>query len=326
MHSVSTRPVVLVVGGTSGIGLAVAQRLGARDGADAPHVVLASRDRVALARAAASLPFPVDAQQQVELDVTDADQVERAVQRVLDVHGRLDAVVTSAQVMAYGAVEQVPREVFEHVVATAVHGTANLARTLLPIFRSQGHGSLVVVGSQLGEIPVPWMSSYVTAKWGQLGLVRSLQLEVADARHVHVSLVSPGAVDTPIYAQAASYAGSAGSAPPPVVSADRVAAAVVDCLEHPRRLVRVGPANGPGVLAHRLAPAIYDRLAPLLVRMVVLRGPALPDHGGNVLRARPEGESVSGGWTPTGRLRRLSGRARWRRSGTAAPGDLDEGA
>ncbi|MXG91788.1 SDR family NAD(P)-dependent oxidoreductase [Nocardioides flavescens] len=313
MHSVSTRPVVLVVGGTSGIGLAVAQRLGARDGADAPHVVLASRDRVSLARAAASLPFEVGPEQQVELDVTDAAQVERAVERVLDSHGRLDAVVTSAQVMAYGAVEQVPREVFEHVVATAVHGTANLARTLLPLFRSQGHGSLVVVGSQLGEIPVPWMSSYVTAKWGQMGLVRSLQLEVADAPHVHVSLVSPGAVDTPIYAQAASYAGSAGSAPPPVVSADRVAAAVVDCLEHPRRLVRVGPANGPGVLAHRLAPAVYDRIAPLLVRLVVLRGPALPDHGGNVLRARPDGEGVSGGWTPLGRLRRPAGRARWKR-------------
>jgi NAD(P)-dependent dehydrogenase (short-subunit alcohol dehydrogenase family) len=314
VHLASERPVVLVVGGSSGIGLAVAQRLSGPGRPDTALALLA-RDRVALERAARSVtgdPLLLPA------DVTDADDLEAAVQAVLDTHGRLDAVVATAQVMAYGTVEQVPAEVFERVVETAVHGTANLARTVLPVFRGQGHGTLVVVNSLLGEIAVPSMSAYVAAKWGQLGLVRSLQLELRDEPELQVCLVSPGAVDTPIYAQAATYAGSAGSAPPPVVAPDRVARAVVRCLDRPRRHVEVGPVNALSVLGFRLAPAVYDRLAGPLVRSVVLRGPAAAESSGNVLRPRAEGERVRGGWTLAGRLRDARGRARWHyRRGTS---------
>jgi hypothetical protein len=163
------------------------------------------------------------------------------------------------------------------------------------------------------------MTSYVTGKWGQLGLVRSLQLELRAERDIHVCLVSPGAVDTPVYAQAGSYAGSAGSAPPPVVAHERVARAIVSCLHRPRRFVRVGPGYVAAVLGSRLLPAVYDRLAGPLVDKVVLRGPALADHSGNVLAARPEGEARRGGWTPLGRLRDRAGRAHWRRDARSRP-------
>ena len=133
-------------------------------------------------------------------------------------YGRLDAVVTTAQTMAYGTVEQVPAEVLHELVDVAVVGTAHVARAVLPRFREAGGGSLVVVNSLLAEIAVPSMGGYCAAKWGQLGLVRALQVEIADERGIDVSLVLPGAVDTPIYHQAATYAGSRGSAPPPVVS------------------------------------------------------------------------------------------------------------
>ncbi len=53
-------------------------------------------------------------------------------------------------------------------------------------------------------------------------------------------------------------------------------------------------------------------MAGPLVRRVVLRGPAVPDSTGNVLRPRPDRESVRGGWTLTGRLRDRQGRGRWR--------------
>ena len=71
------------------------------------------------------------------------------------------------------------------------------------------------MSSLLAEIAVPSMGGYCAAKWGQLGLVRALQAEVRRERGVHVSVVLPGAVDTPIYRQAATYAGRLGSAPPP---------------------------------------------------------------------------------------------------------------
>ena len=222
MRVVGHRPVVLVIGGTSGIGLAAARLL---DG-DA-HVVLAARDPAALSRATRALTSDPSV---AIVDVTDERSVQACVASVLAEHGRLDGVITTAQVMAYGTVEQVPSDVFARVVDTAVVGTAHVARAVLPVFRRQGHGTLVVVSSLLARIAVPNMGAYNAAKWGQLGLVRALQIELRDEPALHVCLVSPGAVDTPIYEQAASYAGSAGSAPPPVVSAERVAAAAVACL------------------------------------------------------------------------------------------------
>ena len=101
---------------------------------------------------------------------------------------------------------------------------------------------------------------------------------------------------------------------PAVVSPEAVAAACVGCLDRPRRMVHVGPVNHLAILGFRLAPAVYDRLAPLLVRKVVLRGPAVTSYDGNVFAATPDGESLRGGWTLTGRLRNPGRRrARWSR-------------
>lgn len=298
--------VVLVVGGTSGIGLATARQLVGRG----DTVVVAARDAARVAAVAADLGGGATG---VALDLTDAASVHDAVERCVTEHGRLDAVVTSAQTMAYGTTEQVPTEVFASVVDTAVMGTVHLARAVLPVFRRQGGGHLVVVSSLLAEISVPSMTAYCTAKWGQLGLVRGLQLETRRERGTHVSIVLPGAVDTPIYHQAATYAGSPGSAPPPVVAPDRVAAACVRTLDRPRRMTHVGPANLVTVTGFRFLPAVFDRLVGPLVSQVAIRGPEVADHPGNVVEPQPDAEGLRGGWTPVGRLRDRQGRARWRR-------------
>ena len=84
------------------------------------------------------------------------------------------------------------------------------------------------------------MSSYVTRKWAVQGLVRILQIEARQTPGVHVSLVSPGGVDTPVYLQAGSYAGVTGRPPPPVDPPEKVARAVVRSLaDHGR-----GAASG----------------------------------------------------------------------------------
>ena len=289
--------VVLVVGGTSGIGLATAQALAARG----DRVAVLARDAGRVAEVAAGLPGPALG---LPGDVLDADSITAAVERCVEELGRLDAVVTTAQVMAYGTLEQVPAEVFARVVDTAIVGTHTLASAVLPVFRRQGSGHLVVVSSLLAEIAVPSLGAYCAAKWGQLGLVRALQLELADVPGVHASLVAPGAIDTPIYEQAATYAGQPGTAPPPVVAPDRVAAACLRVLQRPRRLVHVGPANWLTVIGFRLMPGVYDRMAPLLVRRVVLRGRRTGPSSGNVLAPRPELEGRRGGWTWYGRRRR----------------------
>src|SRR4051794_31926057 len=91
-------------------------------------------------------------------DVTDEDAVRAAVEDAVTEFGRLDVVVHAAQVMAYGRIEDVPREVYEQVVDVALHGTAVVARVVLPVFRRQGAGHLVVVNSVLGNIATPLLA------------------------------------------------------------------------------------------------------------------------------------------------------------------------
>ena len=94
----------------------------------------------------------------------------------------------------------------------------NVARHVLPVLREQGHGSLVLVGSVIGHIAAPGMTAYAVSKWGVRALARQLQLENRDAP-VSIQLRRTRvASDTPIYEQAANYAGWAGRPPPPCVS------------------------------------------------------------------------------------------------------------
>jgi len=290
---VPTPETVLITGGSSGIGRATALELAGRGA----NLVLVARGEESLddtadqARAAGAAEVLVHS-----ADVTDEEAIRAAVDGAVQKFGRLDSVVHAAQVMAYGTIEELPREVFEAVVETAVHGTAVVARVVLPLFREQGRGHLLVVNSLLGQVATPLMGSYVAAKWGQLGLVRVLQQEVRDAPGVEVSIIQPGGVDTPIYFQAASWTGSTGRPPPPVYSAERLGRRVVALLDRPRRQVQAGIFNPLITAGFRLLPGLYDNLVgPLLQRMAIANDDVPPTEG-NVFRSQPGGNATEGRW------------------------------
>ncbi|MGX5657351.1 SDR family NAD(P)-dependent oxidoreductase [Geodermatophilus nigrescens] len=285
---------VLITGASSGIGRATA-RLFAQRGAS---LVLLARGREALEETAAEVRAAGAADVVVcPADVLDEDALRTAVDGAVRRFGSLDVVVHSAQVVAYGKVEEVPKEVFERVVDTALHGTANLARVVLPQFRRQGEGHLVIVSSLLASVATPLMGSYITAKWGQLGMIRVLQQETRDVPGIHVSAVAPGGVNTPIYSQAGSYIGLKGRPPIPIYSPERVARSIVARLDRPRRLIQSGFANPVVILGFRLFPAVYDALVGPLLRVFALaddqRTQPTP---GNVLESKPAGNAEKGRW------------------------------
>ncbi len=225
--------VVLVTGASSGIGRATAEQL-ARPGA---RLVLASRSAPALAEVERDCARQGATVLVVPTDVADTAAVVALFAAAVERFGRVDAVVHAAAVVAYGRLEDVPDEVFDHALNVNLIGTARVARTALRLFRDQGGGRLVLVGSLLGKIATPYMSSYVAGKWGVHGLVRTLQIEARQTPGVDISLVSPGGVDTPVYAQAGSYTGRIGRPPPPVDPPEKVARAVVRAIGRPRRAV-----------------------------------------------------------------------------------------
>ena len=196
--------------------------------------------------------------------------------------GRVDAVVNSAAAVGYGRFEDVPAEVFDRVIVTNLLGTANVARASLRRFREQGGGHLVLLGSLLGKIAVPFMSPYVTSKWGVHGLARILQIEARQTPGIDVSVVSPGSVNTPAYLQAANYAGWEGRPPPPIDPPEKVARAIVRTLGSPRRDRSVGIANHVVVLGFRLLPAVFDALVTPLMRLGGLSKRPLAPHSGSV--------------------------------------------
>jgi len=284
--------VVLVTGASSGIGRATA----ARAAALGDHLVLVARGARSLeaaareceaAGAASTLVLPAD--------VGDDGAVEKVVGDVLERHGRIDAVVNSAGVVAYGRTEEVPAEVFDGVVRTNLTGSVNVARHVLPVLRDQGRGTLVLLGSVIGHIGVPAMTPYVVSKYGVRALARQLQLENRDCPDVAIVYVAPGGVDTPIYEQAANYAGFVGRPPPPVSDPEHTARQVVDRLDSPGRRSQLTLANDVLRFGFNVLPRVYDAIVgPLFpVGATDLTRP-VPDNDGNVLESQEDGNALRG--------------------------------
>jgi NAD(P)-dependent dehydrogenase (short-subunit alcohol dehydrogenase family) len=288
---------VLIVGGSSGIGLATALRLGA----EGDLLTLMARSGDALdAAAKACRDAGASDVTVVTGDIARAADAQAAVSTARDAYGRIDVVVVTATVMSYGTIEATPADIFTTVADTAIHGTLYLAQAVLPVLREQGSGVVIVVNSLLGSVTVPQMGAYATAKWGQRALVRTLQQETRDNKNIHVCLVSPGSTNTPIYYQAANYTGRGVRPPAPVQQPERTADAIVGLARRPRQHVSipVGPSNPLIISGFRLVPWAYDRLVGPLFRLAALTRTRTPPVGGNVTSPIAEGERVHGHWPP----------------------------
>jgi NAD(P)-dependent dehydrogenase (short-subunit alcohol dehydrogenase family) len=284
---------VLVVGATSGIGRAVVHQLAAQGA----RLVLASRSPETLeVTRRECLDRGAEAVLTVPTDIGERAQVEALFDQASQRFGRLDAVVHSAAVIAYGRFDEVPAHVFDRVQVTNLLGAANVARCALQVFDGQEGGSLVVVGSVLGKIATPYMSTYCTSKFALQGLVRILQLEAREKPGVEISLVSPGGVDTPVYDQAGTYNGHRGNPPPPVSAPETVAAKAVAALDKPGRDIAAGPLNWVMVTGFRMLPAVYDVLVGPMMRRLGQAREVVASNPGNVFEAVPEKEAVHGRW------------------------------
>jgi short-subunit dehydrogenase len=281
----------MVIGASSGIGRASALRFADRGA----RLILVSRSEKALEVAAEACRARGARSVAVRAaDINDRQAVDHVIFDTVSSEGRIDVVVHTAAVMAYGTIEDLPSATFDHVVHTAICGTANVARAVLAVFRTQEKGSLVIVSSLLASITAPTMGAYATSKWGQLGLVRTLQLETRDLPDVHISAVAPGGVNTPIYYQAATVTGHHGNAPPPAYSADRVAAKIDTVVDRPRRLVNAGILNPVIVAGFRLLPPVFDLLVGPLLAIFGTAQADVDSTDGNVFQPVPEHEATDG--------------------------------
>jgi len=281
-----------VTGASSGIGRALCLRLAGRG----DHLVMLARAEGPLHEVADECKVAGAASAEVcTVDIRDQAGLERVVEATVARLGRVDTAVNSAGVVAYGRFDQVPGDVWNRVLETNVMGAANLARAVLPAMRARNSGTIVLLGSVLGQIAVPSMSAYMVSKWAVHALGRELQLDNRDRSGVRVSVVALGSVDTPIYQQAANYLGRPGRPPPPVYSAETVARKVVDVVDRPSKRVNIGAANPVMRLGFTLAPGLFDVLVGPLFGAVASGRAGTPTTTGNVLQPQPDLEAVGGG-------------------------------
>jgi NADP-dependent 3-hydroxy acid dehydrogenase YdfG len=264
--------VVLVTGGTAGIGRATAQLL-----LEQGYTVhTCARDESRLRRVAAELPGLYVHR----ADVTDNRDREALMAAVLGEHSRLDALVNNAGQGWVGLLRDMSYADLRRLVEINLVGVIDLTRRALPAL-TESRGSVVMLSSSAGWAPGPPLSAYAATKAGVDGFVTGLRREVT-TQGIRVHSIHPGPVRTEFIARAEGAHPAEDDGEwrlAPGVGPDRVAAQVLACLNAavsrtvsvPRvvglaRLTRVAPINRALDLMVSMAADPLNRIGRILAR------------------------------------------------------------
>jgi NAD(P)-dependent dehydrogenase (short-subunit alcohol dehydrogenase family) len=188
--------VAVVTGAASGIGLALAKRLGA----EGMKLALADVEPAALAGAQQALEGAGVACVAVQTDVTRADAVAALAERTLEAFGRVHVVCNNAGVFAGGLSWEAPLSDYEWVLGVNTWGVIHGVRTFVPILLRQGEpGHVVNVASMAALTSGPLSAAYFMSKHAVLALSESLYLELRQkGAPIGVSVVCPELIATRI--------------------------------------------------------------------------------------------------------------------------------
>ena len=277
-HTMDLRgKVVMVTGGSRGLGLAIARELADRGAKlvvcarTAEHLVWAKQDLEQ--RGAQVLAMPCD--------VSDANAVQQLVADARLKLGPIDALINNAGVIRVGPVDTMTRADFEEVMAINFWGTVNATMAVLPGMRLRGGGRIVNITSIGGEIAVPHLLAYDCAKFATVGFSEGLRAELLRDK-VLVTTIVPGLMRTgsPVNAtfkgdapKEAAWFAAGDATPLTAMSARRAARRIVRALVHGEAFVTLSWQAKLARIVHALFPGLTTDVLGLVNR-------ALPDGDG----------------------------------------------
>jgi NAD(P)-dependent dehydrogenase (short-subunit alcohol dehydrogenase family) len=185
--------VAVVTGSSSGIGLATSLAL-SKNGYRTYATMrdLAKRDSIQSVADKQHLSIRV-----VQLDVTDENSINNAIQSILSESGRIDLLVNNAGYVLTGAFEDIGIDEIKALYETNVFGVIRVTQAVLPIMRKQRSGRIINISSGAGRVGYPGDSAYVSSKFALEGLSESMAFEV-EQFGIKTVLVEPGFIRTSI--------------------------------------------------------------------------------------------------------------------------------
>ena len=248
--------VVMITGGSAGVGRAVARAFGRRGAS----VGLLARGRAGLDGAARDVECAGGRAMIFQADVTDAEALEAAASRLEATFGAIDVWVNNAMASVFSPVLEMTvaeyRRVTEVTYLGVVHGTLAALRRMT----ARNRGVVVQVGSALAYRGIPLQSAYCAAKHAVEGFCDSLRAELLhDRSGVQITMVHLPALNTPQFDWVKSRLRGRATPVPPIFQPEVAADAIVWAADHPRREYFVGLPTVKAIVGDRIAAGLGDR-------------------------------------------------------------------
>lgn len=266
--------VVIITGGSKGLGLALAREFGQAG----CKIAICARDPERLERARIDLQAREHDVLALPCDVTDRDQVQRTVDAAIAHFGRLDILVNNAGMIEVGPVENFAVEQFSDAMDTIFWGTVYMTLAALPPMLERRHGRIVNISSIGGKLGVPHLLPYASAKFAVAGFSQALAAEVR-SKGVRVTAIFPGLMRTGSYVNAlftgqekkeAEWFTLGATLPGASMNATRAARQIVAAVQR-------GEVQRTLSVQAKLA-ALFNGISPsAMTRVLALVAAALPD-------------------------------------------------
>src|SRR5436189_550241 len=268
-HRFSLRDrVVLITGGSRGLGLVLARQICAVGG----KVALIARDADELERAKADLARRGGAALTVQGDLLDTGQIQSAIRQIIDRFGKIDILINNAGIIEVGPLQHMTHEDFERAMQLHFWAPFKLISQIVPEMRTWGGGRIVNISSIGGKVAVPHLAPYSASKFALTGFSDALRAELA-RDNIHVTTVTPGMMRTGSHVNARfkgkhdiEFAWFAASAAAPLISmnAERAARKILAACRRGQPSLTLTFAARGAILGNALFPNLTGYMMKLI--------------------------------------------------------------
>jgi NAD(P)-dependent dehydrogenase (short-subunit alcohol dehydrogenase family) len=264
--------VVVITGGSRGLGLALAKRL-ARENA---KLAILARDQQELVRAKIDIDKYASTVTTWVCDVKIESAVRSTIENIATVLGGIDVLINNAGEIVVGPLDAMKREDFKDALDIHFWAPFNVTFTSLPYLSKSRIARIVNIASFGGKVAVPHLAPYCVSKFALIGLSDALRAELS-SKHISVTTVAPGLLRTGSHKNAffkgqqrKEFAWFSLGASNPIVSmeADRAAAQILDAVRSRQPELTITSAARLATITQALLPNVIADLVKLTARLL----------------------------------------------------------